>query len=267
MVNRDSYVPLYHQLRELIMQEVESGALRPGDQIPTEAELGARHGISRMTVRMAITELVREGVLVRTRGKGTFVAKPAIQKRLSSLLSFTEEMTQRGASAGSRLLSFSRQEVGKKLAEHLELQPGDPVWEVRRLRMADGEPIAIQRVYLPVALCPTLSAEHVEGRSLYRLLSEHYGLVPARAQERYRPVLPVDAAEAALLGVSTGSPCFWVERTTYRADGRVMEFVQSILRGDRYTLEVDLLKPTSRDVQPGRSASGASDPALEATRL
>lgn len=238
VLDRKSALPLYQQLREQLEARIRSGLWKPGDQIPTEDELCRMYQVSRSTVKQAIGELVQAGLLYRWQGKGTFVAKPRIRHRLA-LTSFTQDMVSRGLKPASRILGLEMIGASEAVASSLNVPVDSLVWRLDRLRLADGEPMGRQTAYLPVHLCPEIPADAVEKGSLYEFLDKRYGLRSVRAIETYIPTV-ASAADAALLGVSPGTPLFAVERLSFLADNRVLEYVQSLLRGDRYTLYVEL---------------------------
>lgn len=242
-IDRTNPMPLYHQLKELLRTEIKQ-AMRPGQQLPTEQELIQKFGLSRITVIQAIKALEQEGLVQRIRGKGTFVSKPKIEQRLSKIFGFTQELQQRGLKPGTQVLSLEQLPVDQQIAQELEVQAGARVWKVRRLRLADGEPIGIQTAFLPVSLCPDLTEEKLErSPSLYRLLREEYGLNAWRARESYVAGVLKDPRDARTLQTRVGTPVLLATRTTLDPKGRAFEYVASVLRGDRYTLYVDLYEP------------------------
>lgn len=244
-IDRASPIPLYHQLKELLLTEIRQ-SMRPGQQLPTEQELIQRYQLSRITVIQALKTLEQEGLVHRIRGKGTFVARPKIEQRLSKIFGFTQELQQRGMDPGTRLLGADRVPAEEKIAAELEIPAGSEVWKIRRLRLADGEAIAIQTAYLPVARCPDLDVDKLAvSPSLYRILREDHGLLAIKARESYVAGALTDAREAKLLQSRVGSPVLLATRTTFDAGGRAFEFVVSVLRGDRYTLYVDLYEPSA----------------------
>lgn len=232
-------VPLYYQLTEHLRERIAAGEWRPGDQIPTIRELCQQYSVSRMTVIQALNLLAREGLLVRRQGKGVFVAEPKVEHGPVRLLSFTEETLRRGHTPTSRVLLLERRPAEPDIAARLDLPPGETVVVLRRLRLADGEPMGVQTAFLPDRLCPGLADLTEPISSLYRLLQERYGLIPTRAVETYEPVR-LDAATAALLGVPRGAPAFSVERLTRDQYNRPIEYVVSMLRGDRYKVVLEL---------------------------
>ncbi|HHV55442.1 MAG TPA: GntR family transcriptional regulator [Firmicutes bacterium] len=239
-LNREDPLPLYQQMYDLLRADLEKGVYSPGEQIPTELELARRHGVSRITVKQAIQKLVLEGRLYRIQGKGTFVARPRLSRKLKTITSFTEELKQRNLRPGIKLLLFEVQTAVPKVARALGIGDHDAVAVLRRLRLGDDEPMGLQTAYLPFSLVHPLLREEdkLATGSLYSVL-EGMGLRPVRAVEEYSAVL-LDTPTAHLLGVRPGSPAFAVERVSYLPDDRPIEFVESFLRADRYTLQVEL---------------------------
>jgi GntR family transcriptional regulator len=245
ILSRDAPLPLYYQLKTLILREIEAGRLKPDDQLPTEDELARSHRVSKITVRQALRELAGEGYIRRQQGLGTFVQRPRVEQGLRELTSFTDEMRRHGLSSTSRVLD---QEVGApppEVATKLSIDPEARVFRLRRLRLADGEPMGVQTAYLPLDLVPGIADAPFAGGSLYELLQSHYSLHPARARETYC-VVPATREEAGLLRVPIGSPAMAAERVTFLADGRALEYVQSVMRGDRYRIVVDLTRHAPR---------------------
>ncbi|MGI5201709.1 GntR family transcriptional regulator [Spirillospora sp. CA-108201] len=211
-----------------------------GDALPSERRLAEDLGVSRPTLRQAIDGLVAEGLLDRRHGSGTYVAEPRIAVSLT-MTSFTEDMIRRGMKPGGRVLSFRTETAGARIGRRLALSPVEEVFTIRRLRMADEAPMAIETLYLPRALLPDLRRGDLEGRSFYDLLRGN-GVEIASGTETIEPTVTT-AEEAAELGVPVHMPAFLFERITRDAGGRPLEYVRSLYRGDRYRLELDLRPP------------------------
>lgn len=212
-----------------------------GDALPSERRLAEELGVSRPTLRQAIDGLVAEGLLDRRHGSGTYVAEPRIAVSLT-MTSFTEDMIRRGMKPGGRVLSFRTETAGARIGRRLALSPAEEVFTIRRLRLADGATMAIETLYLPRALMPGLRRHDLEGRSFYDLLRAD-GVVIASGTETIEPTVTT-AEEAAELDVPVHTPAFLFERVTKDEDGRPLEYVRSVYRGDRYRLELDLRPPT-----------------------
>jgi GntR family transcriptional regulator len=237
-IDPTSPIPKYTQLRELILGLLEEGGLPVDAPIPSERELCQSYGLSRMTVRQAVDQLVSEGRLYRVPGKGTFVARPKIDMPLR-LVSFTEDMRARGLVPGSRELDRRSVRAGSHLARAFGLEAGAEVYVVERLRTADGEPMAIERSHIPAVLAPGLLDRPLT--SLYDVLASVYG-VEFDAGEQTIEAAIADPSDAKVLGVPRGSAVLRMEQRSY--SGRVCaELVESLYRADRYQLHTTLEIP------------------------
>jgi GntR family transcriptional regulator len=238
-LSKKSRQPLYFQLKSLIEARIESGEWKPDAQVPSERELCDQLKISRITVRQAIAELVTEGRLTRLHGRGTFVAKPQIEQKLTRLTGFTQDMEARGQQPGARVLQNEIIPAPAPAARALQLKPGDPLVVVRRLRLADGEPMAVETSHLLDRLCHNLIDEQLENRSLYKTLRDKFDVAPVSASQQMQAVA-CPPTEAKLLGLRKGSPVLLIHRTTYTYDKLPFEYVESIYRGDKYVFHADL---------------------------
>jgi len=229
--------PLYLQLKRFIEQAVSSGQMSAGDALPSERDLAAKMDVSRVTVRKAVQHLVREGVLVQRHGSGTYVAAQPnrVEQSLSQLTSFTEDMARRGMVVRSVWLDRGLYAPSPEETVTLGLSSGDNVARVARLRIAGDTPLAIERAALSSRILP--DPEFV-GTSLYAHLEKSANR-PVRAIQRIRAVSLGDD-DAALLEVTPGVASLHIERTSYLASGRVVEFTRSIYRGDTYDFVAEL---------------------------
>ncbi|HEX9014477.1 MAG TPA: GntR family transcriptional regulator, partial [Chloroflexota bacterium] len=216
-----------------------NGDFPPDSRIPGEEELAETYSVSRMTARYAVTQLVNEGVLFRRPGKGTFVSRPRIERQLARLTGYHEEMSARGLHPGTRVLKQTLVPADRRLAAMLSLEPGAPVIEIFRLRLADGEPMAIQTVHVPHDRCPSLVSDDLNQFSLYYLLEQKYGLRLRHAQEKITAT-NASRQQAALLGVPKDAPLLRIERQTLLDSGVPIEFVESLYRADRYVYSATL---------------------------
>jgi GntR family transcriptional regulator len=212
--------------------------LTVGDALPSERRLSGELQVSRPTLRAVIDELVREGLLLRRHGSGTYVAEPKIALPLT-MTSFSEDMSRRGMRPSSRVVAFEVQSAGAKLGQRLHLSPVEEVWVITRLRLADDETMAIEWLHAPRRLLADLKREDLAQRSFYELLRERRGIVIASGVQTIEPTV-TSQEEADLLGVPVHSPAFLFERTTEGEGGEVVEFVRSVYRGDRYRLVTEL---------------------------
>ncbi len=229
--------PLYMRIKRIINEAAATGDLRDGDAIPSERDVAELLNVSRVTVRKAFSELVREGVLNQKRGSGTYVGGPVIrvEQPLSRLTSFTEDMKLRGIVTRAEILSLRTALPTPEEALKLSLSPSERVSRWRRLRFANDVPIAIEHAVIPERFLP--DATLVRG-SLYAALDAG-GFKPVRALQRLHAVA-LDDDEADLLDVPTASPALFIERISYLADGRAVEFTTSHYRGDSYDFVAEL---------------------------
>jgi len=232
-------VPLYHQLEAVLKAEIESGRWQPGEQIPTESQLVENFGVSKITVRQALQGLVDVGYIRREHGRGTFVSKRKFDEGPRELTSFSEEMKGHSLQASSRILAQADALAEGRVAEALGIPVKSPIVMLKRLRLANGEPLTVQTAHLPAALVPGLELSEFE--SLYDVLQSRYHLYAARAKETY-VAATADDSVTKLLGIRKGAPVFRVERVTFLPNDRPFEFVQSTIRGDRYSIVLDLIK-------------------------
>ncbi|MFP4562565.1 MAG: GntR family transcriptional regulator [Spirochaetia bacterium] len=239
-LNRDIPIPLYYQLKELLLEVIKVSEV--GTVIPSEMELCSRYNISRPTVRQALKELVVEGHLQRHKGKGTFVSRPKInQDFLLVLESFNDEMQQKGLRPETEVLEFEKTESDRRIREKLALADHEPVIKLRRLRSIDGEPMVLVLTYLPYSLFPGLLDKDMQSASLYGTLEDEYGCILSRSIRTLESRLAGEY-EARILGVPKGAPLQYIETTTYRNDGRPVEFSIAQYRGDRNSFTFELSK-------------------------
>ncbi|MFH5823630.1 GntR family transcriptional regulator [Georgenia sp. AZ-5] len=240
-VDTASMVPLYVQVEELLLRRITSGEWEPGRRIPTEQELCVAYGVSRVTVRQALARLVRRGLLSRARGRGTFVRDHRLTATARSVSSFSQELGALGKRPGAHVLGVDTVAASADVAAAMEREPGTELFRLRRVRTADGRPIAVQTSLLVAELFPGLPGRVREDGSLYEVLATHYAVVPVEAVEVFR-VLGVPSSLAPLLEVPRGSHAFSVTRVTY--DGRgAFEHTSSVIRGDSYEIRLALRNP------------------------
>ena len=234
-LDRHSVVPLYFQIQQHLLQDIRSGRLKAGKPLPSEEVISKRLRVSRMTARQALKSLCSLGVAYSQRGKGTFVSELKLEKNFRQVQSFTEEMEARGSRPHSRLISSEVVPVGEEAAEALRLPPDEKVIRIRRVRVADALPMGGETTCLPQSLCPDLLDKFDPRTSLYRTLSQGYGIHIVQADEVVEAGL-ANSEEARLLGISKGSPVFLFTRTSYVQGGQAVEYVKSTFRGDRYKI-------------------------------
>jgi GntR family transcriptional regulator len=233
-----SSVPAYAQIEDQLAARIASGELAAGERLPPERELAESLGVSRMTVRQALTSLAGRGLVERGVGRGTFVARVKLDHDLRQVAGFSELMQRQGVEPGAKLLSAEEAEATDAVAAALGIEARGPAFRIRRLRLGAGVPLALEDSWIPAARFPGLLELSLTG-SLYELMRDLYELVPVRAVERLEPVL-ARAHEASALEVPEGSPLMLVERTAFAADGTAVEFAHDRHRGDRarFTIEI-----------------------------
>jgi len=228
------FVPRYYEIEQALRTRIAE--LRPDDPLPSDAMLCEEFGVSRMTARNAVQRLTQEGLVYRVPGRGTFVAEPPVHRQAGNLLSFTEEMRRRGRQPSSRVLTREVREPGPAEAARLQLEPGAQVVALRRLRVADDEPVAIEEAVFPATVAPLILQADLEHVSLHDTLVAG-GHVPTMGRAR----LGAEAAgpdDAQQLAVPLGSPLLVEKRVIHDQDGRPLELCESRYAGARYGLDV-----------------------------
>jgi GntR family transcriptional regulator len=245
-LDRGAPLPLYFQLREALLREIREQGLQPGDRLPTEAEIERRYRVSRSTIRQALNDLAAEGLIHRIQGKGTFVGSPKIQ-HVPVLTSFSELLRAQGYAPSHRLLDSLVVPADGEVAEGLQVEEGTSCRFLRRLFLADEDPVGLAETWLPQAvLGPNdylFENGEIERGSLYELLqSERIGLTLHRAVETINPGI-VDAADARLLGYAPATPVLVIRRITYTPQDLPVEWTRLLFAGDRYEYRVEMQRP------------------------
>ncbi|MEU4390930.1 GntR family transcriptional regulator [Kribbella sp. NPDC023855] len=215
----------------------------PGEALPSERSLSESLGVSRPTLRAALDDLARDGLVVREHGRGTFTSSRKIHQELEPTPTGDFQVPPaEGTPWQSKLISFDIEPAGARLGQRLEISPGDQLVSVVRLRLVDGAPMCIERIRIPSAFVPGITGRDFEIGSLYGLLRSRYQVAAKDAVQTTEPTV-TDAQEAALLGVPLHSPALLFERTTRNADRAVIEYTRSLYRGDRYRITTRLTFP------------------------
>ncbi len=235
-VQRGSASPLYVQIYEQLCQLLEQGDLQPGDMVPPELDLVKQFGVSRITVRRAIAELVRERRLIRYAGKGTFVAQPKIERELVDVASFSTRMQAVGRHAGARVLEIKTIPATARLSSELAVPPKSPILSLVRLRFTDDEPSALETSFLSLDRCPDLDKADLNNKSLYHILETTYNLRPVQSHKTLE-ITTASLSEAHHLQITQGAPLFLLRATVFGADGP-FEYNKNLLRGDRFRFKV-----------------------------
>jgi GntR family transcriptional regulator len=246
-------IPLHSQLETTLRRMIESGQIAPGAVLPGELDLAAQLRVSRHTVRHALGVLTGEGLLRRERGRGTTVVSSTptriFERSLSSFYAFAWELRARGARQRSYVLERTVVEADAELAQRLAIPSSADVERIVRLRTADDDPLVFETAYLPHELTRGLQQAILESESIYDEIERMHGLRITRARESIRPVV-LSRPVARLLRSTPGAPAFSVERTTWTDRGPI-EWQESIVRGDRYLLSVDLPRKTESPAESG----------------
>lgn len=240
-LDKNGPLPLYYQIKQQLKVAIERSLLQPDEALPSERDLIELYGVSRPTVRQATEELLSEGFLYRRKGLGTFVARPKFKQPLPSVLGFTERMLSEGKLPGSRVISAGVLEiVDETIRQQLVLAPESQLFQLKRLRLADGEPIMLENTHLPLNLFPKLVEVDFNRASLYQFLREEYNFAIARLRETLEPVV-LRESESKLLGVGKGRPAMREQITAFAVNGQPIEYTQAVVRGDRcqYYLELE----------------------------
>jgi GntR family transcriptional regulator len=222
------------QLRSILEDLI--GTLRPGDPLPSERELAERYDLARMTVRAEITRLAGEGLVERVQGRGTFVAEPRVAQA-AALSSFTEDMRARGLTAGSRVLGQETVPADAVVSRGLEIDPGAPVVRLRRVRTADGDPMALEEAFLDAARFPELADTSLEGASLFDVLENRFGVRFPTANQRVVAV-EIVGEDANLLRVAPGRAGLKFHTILLDDSERPLAYAWSLFRGDRYEIRL-----------------------------
>jgi GntR family transcriptional regulator len=240
-IDKSSPVPYYHQLKMILIKEIESGNWLPEQKLPSEAEFCGRFDISRTVVRQTIKELQNEGYIFTEKGKGTFISQPKITEGfVQSLSGFHEEMVRRGFRVTTRIIRQELTSASRTVADALEIDPDTPVIELSRLRMLNNEPSVFVTTYIAHDSCPPLLEADLENKSLYAFLDQ-CGVRLHRGR-RYISVSLANEYEASLLHMEIGAPLITLDSITYLYSGKPLEYFHALHRGDRTRFEVDLVK-------------------------
>jgi GntR family transcriptional regulator len=238
-INRASKLPLYHQLYQILRSNITEREWQPGDMIPPESELIERYQVSRTTVRQVLDLLANEGLIYRQQGRGTFVAHPTVEHGLVRIVNFTEDMRMRGCEPSSKVLFSGLVPAPPDIAEKLQIEPGEELARLERLRLADGEPMGVEESYLVHRYCPGVLQHDYVSNSLRETLGQDYGIRWTHARQTIRAILaPRDLAD--LLAIRPKSALLFVERISFSQQNIPVEFLRIYYRADRYVLYNEL---------------------------
>lgn len=237
MIQKNSPSPIYHQLEEEIKGAIQNLELVPGEVIPSEKEYTEKYGISRMTVRQAISNLVNGGYLYRQRGKGTFVAQQKLERPMLGLTSFSKDMISRGLEPSTRVISFTEIKANNDLAAKLQVEAGAPIFELKRVRLADRLPMAYERLFISKDLALDLT-EEIAVTSIHDYVDKTFGLKIQHDQVIEAAI--AQKKEAEMLEVVEGAPVLLIERRSTLDSNQPLGLVRSVYRADRYKFKINL---------------------------
>ncbi len=250
VIDHQSPIPYYVQVKDVIRERIKNGTWQVNDQLPSEAELCETFDVSRTVIRQALQELIHDGLIVRRKGKGSFVATKKISESLvQKLTGFYHDMVDQGYTPVTRVLSQGIVPASEEVAGHLGIAIGVPVIEIVRQRFVENTPILVVTTYLPYALCPKLINDDLSNQSLYALLESKYKLYISHGRRTIQAV-PADGTEAQLLEVNKGAPLFRLDSTSYLSDDTPVEYYFAYHRGDRSQFEVELIRVRESDSIP-----------------
>jgi GntR family transcriptional regulator len=239
-IDRENVIPLYHQIKESIKGKILDEELKPGEQIPSEAELCSIYKVSRGTVRNAINDLVTDGILYREHGRGTFVAKPKIEQSLVNFYTFFGDMPKQGYRPSKRLIKMVVEPAYRSVARSLSIKNGTSVIHARILKEVNNEPFLLESLYVSYELCPKLLDADIETVRLYDFIDEE-GITLYKSAESFEPIL-IDEFTSEILGVPVGAPGLAVERIVYAIGDLPVVLHRGVVRGDRCKYHVELFR-------------------------
>lgn len=237
-MDKTSKVPLYFQLMETLVKQIDEQYYEEHEQLPSERELCKIYNLSRITVRQALQDLEHEGYIYKLKGKGTFIAPKSYNQHLSKLYSFTNEMEKIGKTPTTKVLSFDKITVDERLAQKMMINPLEDVYKIVRLRFADNEPLMYETSYLPQKVFPDLTIQDLIERPMYDVFRQDYQIGLTNATERFSATL-IREEEAVHLRSETGQPAMLIKRYAYHND-TLIEYTNSIARGDKFAYTVEL---------------------------
>jgi GntR family transcriptional regulator len=236
-LDKQGFIPLYYQIQQALLEKIQRGELAAGDLLDSEEELARRYQVSRMTARQALHGLKSRGVAVSQKGRGTFVTRPKLEKNIMHLQGFTVDMRQQGMNPASRLLEQSVVSPTAELCEKLRLPATGRVLRLRRLRLADGIPMAVELSHIPLNAYPGLEEYDFASHSLYEVLRDRYGVRVGWADEVIE-ALPATHEEAELLTIPRRSSILSITRVIITTEEVPLEMACSRYRGDRYRASI-----------------------------
>ena len=240
-LDRKSPIPLYYQLKEILLEKIMSGEIGKDGMFPTEDVLCKEYGLSRGTVRKAILELKNEGFVISERGKGAFLVKPKFEQSLLKFYSIGREMRERNEDFRTRVIIKEIIKPTRGIQDTLGVAEDEDLNRIVRVRYLENEPVIMESIFIPLRVCPKLLEEDVENVPVYDILENKYNLKILKVREILEPI-KLKRKEANILESKAGDPAFLIERVTYLIDNRPIEVRKSIIRGDRFKFTTELYR-------------------------
>lgn len=241
VINRDDPLPLYFQLKQVLLKHIQDGDINPGELLPSEKVLEELYGVSQITVRRALRELALEGHIVRQAGRGSFVRQVKLQDRSAMLGGFVADLVAQGYQVESQILEYRECPATARLAEQLNIEIGKKLLYFKRLVFADSESIAVTQAYFNVGSHVVFTREELRRDSIFPLLERTYGIVLRRAEKSVEVTVALED-EADVLGVAPNSPLMLTELVVYNEKDTAVGFVKTLYRGDRYKYYITLTR-------------------------
>lgn len=234
----DYSIPLYIQIADGLVNQIESGELGAGDRLPPERVLSERLGVNRMTLRRALRVLETQGLVVRRHGVGTFIGKSKIDRQMDVIFRFTRGIQRRGLTPGAKIISVDLVTLDASLSRDLDVRVYSPAYKIHRLRSINQEPVMLESYTIPAGRFPELDLHDLENRSIYEVMETEYNVRIVRARQSFEPVV-ASQFEAELLDVWVGAPLMLEKRLSYDEQGCPVEYGRDRYRGDRFRFVTD----------------------------
>jgi GntR family transcriptional regulator len=238
IISSDRRLPLYYQLYDIISKKIKEGIYQEDDKLPSEREFCEEYDISRATVRRTMVELEKNNLIYKKQGKGVFVSPEAFEQDLLNFYSFTDEMKKINKKPTSKIIDFKLVAAAEKIIAKLNLQEDDKVYQIKRLRLADNEPMMLETTFLPAYRFENLTEKELSDSAMYDIFRKKFDVVFAKAEETFQAT-SINSEEAMLLDVKENSPAILLERLTYETNS-IIEYTVSIARGDKFKFHVVL---------------------------
>lgn len=240
-INRSNGIPLYLQLIDIISNDIDRQIFKVGDQLPSERELCELYQLSRITVRQALQELERDGLIEKKHGKGTFIADKTLQQNLVNLYSFTEEMKKLGKVPRTEVIDFERIKLSSRICSTMNLKPESEATKIIRLRFADNKPLMYETTYLPQSCFPGLTRENFEKQSMYEIFRHDFHKQVSRAVEKFTATT-LYSNEAKFLNETRDDLAILIKRFGYDNDDQMIEYTLSIVSSRNFYYRVEISK-------------------------